>query len=50
MQYGDFGGDELMYAGMSVSDSAAGLAGVAWEQQEIISQGCSISRRSNTGK
>lgn len=33
MQYGDFGGDELMYAGMSVSDSAAGLAGVAWEQQ-----------------
>lgn len=33
MQYGEFGGDELMYAGMSVSDSAAGLAGVAWAQQ-----------------
>lgn len=33
MNYGMFGGDELMYAGMSVSDSAAGLAGVAWEIQ-----------------
>lgn len=33
MEYGEFGGDELMYAGMSVSDSAAGLAGVAIKQQ-----------------
>ncbi len=33
MDYGVFGGDELMYAGMSVSDSSSGLAGVAWEQQ-----------------
>ena len=33
MEYGDFGGDELMYAGMSVSDSAAGLVGCAREQQ-----------------
>ncbi len=33
IDYGVFGGDELMYAGMSVSDSSSGLAGVAWEQQ-----------------
>lgn len=33
MDYGDFGGDELMYAGVSVSDSSAGLTGVAWNQQ-----------------
>ena len=32
-EYGYFGGDELMYAGLSVSDCASGLVGVAKEQQ-----------------
>lgn len=33
IDYGVHYGDELMYAGMSVSDSSAGLAGVAYKQQ-----------------
>lgn len=33
MDYGVYYGDELMYAGMSVSDSSSGLHGVAYKQQ-----------------
>jgi alpha-galactosidase len=33
MEYGDFGGDELMYAGLSVSDCSSGLTGAARDQQ-----------------